>query len=101
MFPGNLHMKLNPDKPLNSDGLLWINVTVKSQNTSPYRWQFPCVRNIQCSLVSPPLFNITGNIIFSCISVVLTIFLCCSLKLCYWRAEQNDKALVSRLNIPF
>ena len=83
-------------QPQTSDGLLWINLTVKkSLNIKPYRWQYPCIKNIQCSLVSPPLLLLSGNIILSSVCLILTILLCCSLKLCYWRADQNDKARVS------
>ena len=78
-----------------AEGLLWINLTVKpSLYISPHKWQYPCIKNVQCRLVSPSLLGNTGNIILSSVFILLTVCLCCSLRACYWRAGQNDKALV-------
>ena len=87
-------MKSTTDTVL-SDGLLWINLTVlPSLNISPHRWQYPCIKNVQCRLVSPSLLGNAGNIILSSVFVLLTVGLCCSLRACYWRAAQNDKLKV-------
>ena len=78
-----------------SGGLLWVNLTVlPSLYISPHRWQYPCIKNVQCRLVSPSLLGNAGNIILSSVFVLLTVGLCCSLRACYWRAAQNDKLKV-------
>ena len=91
---GYLNIKSTGDTVL-TDGLLWINLTVQpSLYLSPHQWQYPCIKNVYCRLVSPSLLGSTGNIILSVVFVLLTVGLCCSLRACYWRAGQNDKALV-------
>ena len=78
-----------------TEGLLWINLTVlPALYISPYKWQYPCIKNVHCRLASRSLLGDTGNIILSTVFILLTVVLCCSLRACYWRAAQNDKALV-------
>ena len=91
---GYLNINSTGDTVL-TDGLLWINLTVQpSLYLSPHQWQYPCIKNVYCRLVSPSLLGNTGNIVLSSVFVLLTVSLCCSLRACYWRAGQNDKALV-------
>ena len=88
-------MRHSPAIPL-QDGTIWINTTSSLVNGALVnRWQYPCIKNIECTLVSEDSISLLGSIILSSVFVFLTITLMISLKFCHWKAAKNDKLQVS------
>ena len=90
-------MESNSRFPLGPDNLLWINSSAK-QSLAPggvRRWEVPCVQEISCQLIPHTALGITGNIILSCVFIILTIILIFSIKICHTIAAKNDRKKVS------
>ena len=89
-------MESNSNFPLGPDNLLWINSSAK-QSLAPggvRRWEVPCVQEISCQLIPHTALGTTGNIVLSCVFVILTIILIFSIKICHTIAAKNDKKKV-------
>ena len=89
-------MKSSSSFPLGPGSILWINSTARPSLASRgvRRWEVPCVQDIQCQLIAPTLLGVTGNIILSCVFVILTILLMISVKICHTIAARNDRKKV-------
>ena len=93
---GFLKMKSNTNFPLGPDNVLWINSSAK-QSLAPggvRRWEVPCVQEISCQLIAHTTLGTTGNIVLSCVFVILTILIMISIKICHTIAARNDKKKV-------
>ena len=94
---GHIEMRHNDASPLQG-GTIWINVTSSLVNGALVnRWQYPCIKNIKCTLVSEDSVSILGSIILSSVFIFLTITLMICLKFCHWKAARNDKLQVSEV----
>ena len=91
-FPDILTIEKSSARPLSEDGIIWINSSAKTLNNGALitRWQYPCIQNIECKLTYPDSVTMTGQIVLSSLFVFLTILLMISLKVCHWKATQND-----------
>ena len=117
---GLLTMQHSPQTPLPSDGLLWVNSSVRVGTAiSVNRWHYPCiqvlqhqeslnhephfyikiyhVQDITCILVSPNSLSHTVSFVLSSIFLVLVLILMISLKICHWKAAKNDKLLRKKM----
>jgi len=95
---GLLTMQHSPQTPLPSDGLLWVNSSVRVGTAiSVNRWHYPCIQDITCILVSPNSLSHTVSFVLSSIFLVFVLLLMISLKICHWKAAKNDKLLRKKL----
>lgn len=101
---GNLKMHHNANFVTQPEETLLINSTSDLVNGAfVSRWQYPCVEDVECKIVSEDSVSLLGSIILSSVFIVLTILLMVCLKLCHWKASQNDKSQVktNKLSNPF
>jgi len=72
------------------DSGIKLNFSLRVEETV-YRWKFPCLLDVSCSLPYASVTSLLGNIIISCVALTVTILLFICVKCCQCKAKRNDK----------